>query len=93
MKIPISEQIEAVDGARGYFFGHGYEPRLSLKDELALNAALSTLKWVERHQAELRVLGEFPIEKIEVLTPSEHGSSATSQVGSVEASPLSEGGK
>jgi hypothetical protein len=41
-----------------------------------VRAALSTLKWVERHQAELRVLGEFPIEKIEVLTPQATGLSA-----------------
>jgi hypothetical protein len=56
MKIPLSEQIAAVEGAaRGTWGGREQ-----------LDAALSTLKWVERHQAELRVLGEFPIEKIEV---------------------------
>jgi hypothetical protein len=66
MKIPLSEQIKAV--------------REAINDDWPeLEAALSTLKWVERHQAELRVLGEFPIEKIEVLTPSDHGSSAIAQ--------------
>jgi hypothetical protein len=55
MKIPLTEQIDALDTACR---AHQYDD--------ALRAALSTLKWVERHQAELRVLGEFPIEKIEV---------------------------
>jgi hypothetical protein len=65
-KVTISEQIEAVKAAaRGTEVRH-YE----------LAAALSTLKWVEKHLAELRVLGEFPIEKIEVLTPQATGLSA-----------------
>jgi hypothetical protein len=85
MKVPLSEQIEALKWVQ----------RLGVPSDArtAFEAALSTLKWVEKHLAELRVLGEFPIEKIEVLTPADQGSSATSQVGSVEASPLSEGGK
>jgi hypothetical protein len=84
MKVPLSEQIDAVE----YAADCAAHPL-----DTELRAALSTLRWVEKHLAELRVLGEFQIEKIEVLTPSEQGSSATSQVGSVEASPLSEGGK
>jgi hypothetical protein len=65
MKVPLSEQIAALEivCAQG-------------TSNNGLNAALSTLKWVERHQAELRVLGEFPIEKIEVLTPQATGLSA-----------------
>jgi hypothetical protein len=57
MKIPLSEQIEALERINT---APGWDQ---------IDAAISTLKWVERHQAELRVLGEFPIEKIEVLTP------------------------
>jgi hypothetical protein len=54
MKIPISEQIEALD----HFLGLGsLGPHVDDDDRAALVAAL---KWVERHQAELRVLAEFP---------------------------------
>jgi hypothetical protein len=66
-RVPLSEQIEAVEYAIR---------NASVHDRLELEAALATLKWVERHQAELRVLGEFPIEKIEVLTPQATGLSA-----------------
>jgi hypothetical protein len=69
MKIPLSEQIAAVELA-----GYATEAHRNL-----LNAAIATLKWVERHQAELRVLGEFPIEKIEVLTPHSTAVSAIGQ--------------
>jgi hypothetical protein len=69
-KIPLSEQIEGIERAMDAFAGEKM-PRLE--------AALSTLKWVERHQAELRVLGEFPIEKIEVLTPHSTAVSAIAQ--------------
>jgi hypothetical protein len=55
MKVPLAEQIEAIE----WVIADG-------TTSPPLRAALSTLKWVERHQAELRVLGEFPIEKIEV---------------------------
>jgi hypothetical protein len=55
MKVTLAEQIDAVEWAAAY---HGGDP--------ALEAALSTLKWVERHQAELRVLGEFEIEAVTV---------------------------
>jgi hypothetical protein len=50
-KVPLAEQIEAVEIMARWH-----------RDEFGpdLEAALSTLKWVERHQAELRVLGEFP---------------------------------
>jgi hypothetical protein len=68
MKIPISEQIASVQWALTLDF--------SADTYAALEAALSTLKWVERHQAELRVLGEFPIENIEVMTPQATGLSA-----------------
>jgi hypothetical protein len=67
MKIPLSEQIEALERINT---APGWEQ---------IDAAISTLKWVERHQAELRVLGEFPIEKIEVLTPQATGLSAIGQ--------------
>jgi hypothetical protein len=70
MKVPLAEQIAAVNAAI---------PKVFMYDREALHAALSTLKWVERHQAELRVLGEFPIEKIEVLTPQATGLSAIGQ--------------
>jgi hypothetical protein len=66
MKIPLSEQIAALE-------------YIALADDAELQAALSTLKWVERHQAELRVLGEFPIETIEVLTPHSTAVSAIGQ--------------
>jgi len=52
MKVPLSEQIDAVAVAGG----RCRDPI----NALALNAALATLKWVEKHQAELRVLAEFP---------------------------------
>jgi hypothetical protein len=45
MKVPLSEQIDALERVAG---------------SDALDAALATLKWVEKHQAELRVLAEFP---------------------------------
>jgi hypothetical protein len=70
MKVPLAEQIAALETVVGW---HHDE----FDDQL--RAALSTLKWVERHQAELRVLGEFPIEKIEVLTPQATGLSAIGQ--------------
>jgi hypothetical protein len=60
MKFAIQSQIAAVQTACDK------APAGSLAYKPALEAALATLKWVERHQAELRVLGEFPIEKIEV---------------------------
>jgi hypothetical protein len=68
MKVPLSEQIAAVEHRVGV-----------LPHDVRLAAALATLKWVERHQAELRVLGEFPIEKIEVLTPHSTAVSAIGQ--------------
>jgi hypothetical protein len=72
VKVPLAEQIDAVAAAAtGRCSGH--------LDVVGLHAAISTLKWVERHQAELRVLGEFPIEKIEVLTPQATGLSAIGQ--------------
>jgi hypothetical protein len=54
MKVPLAEQIDAVEflvALRRDENGSTYP---------ALEAAAATLKWVERHQAELRVLGEFP---------------------------------
>jgi hypothetical protein len=51
MKIPLSEQIELLEGL---------EPYQTEINRKRMYAAISTLKWVERHQAELRVLGEFP---------------------------------
>jgi hypothetical protein len=73
MKFAIQSQIAAVQTACDK------APAGSLAYKPALEAALATLKWVERHQAELRVLGEFPIEKIEVLTPQATGLSAIGQ--------------
>jgi hypothetical protein len=70
MKVPLSEQIDAVE----YAADCAAHPL-----DTGLRAALSTLRWVERHQAELRVLGEFPIEKIEVLTPQATCLSAIAQ--------------
>jgi hypothetical protein len=72
-KIPLSEQIDTLTVL---LFSSEH-----MVDEAraAIAAALSTLKWVERHQAELRVLGEFPIEKIEVLTPQATCLSAIAQ--------------
>jgi hypothetical protein len=64
-KVPIAEQIEALEGCLS-MGPSTFEPYIGLPGYMAINAALSTLKWVERHQAELRVLGEFPIAKIEV---------------------------
>jgi hypothetical protein len=69
-RVPLAEQIEAVEFAIG---------RASVFERRYLEAALSTLEWVEEHQAELRVLGEFPIEKIEVLTPHSTAVSAIGQ--------------
>jgi hypothetical protein len=62
MKIPLSEQIAAVE------IMHRWH-----RDEFGpdLEAALSTLKWVEKHLAELRVLGEFPIEAVTVKEAGE----------------------
>jgi hypothetical protein len=71
MKVPLAEQIAAVMNCA---IGEVYAD-----EQHAVAAAIATLKWVEKHLAELRVLGEFPIEKIEVLTPSDHGSSAIAQ--------------
>jgi hypothetical protein len=56
-KVPISDQIEALLATIGPTADRSNR---SFKDADALHAALATLKWVERHQAELRVLGEFP---------------------------------
>jgi hypothetical protein len=56
MKIPLFAQIDAVEYAADAAHPNNDE----------LRAALSTLKWVERHQAELRVLGEFEIEAVTV---------------------------
>jgi hypothetical protein len=55
MKIPLSEQIEAVE-----FTIAIKQPTWCPKTIERLTAAIATLKWVERHQAELRVLAEFP---------------------------------
>jgi hypothetical protein len=77
-KVPIAEQIEALEGCLS-MGPSTFEPYIGLPGYMAINAALSTLKWVERHQAELRVLGEFPIEKIEVLTPHSTAVSAIGQ--------------
>jgi hypothetical protein len=60
MKIPLSEQIAALE----YY-------ALAHPNDAELRAALATLKWVERHQAELRVLGEFPIEAVTVREAGE----------------------
>jgi hypothetical protein len=70
MKVPLSEQIAAAEMALRTMGHRNFD---------AMEAAIATLKWVERHQAELRVLGEFPIEKIEVLTPQATGLSAIGQ--------------
>jgi hypothetical protein len=72
MKIPLAEQIAIAERC---VMGSVRTPR----DRDAILAVVSTLKWVERHQAELRVLGEFPIEKIEVLTPHSTAVSAIAQ--------------
>jgi hypothetical protein len=77
-KVPIAEQIAALEGCLP-MGPSTFEPYIGLDGYKAIAAALSTLKWVERHQAELRVLGEFPIEKIEVLTPQATGLSAIGQ--------------
>jgi hypothetical protein len=70
MKIPLAEQIEAVEIMARWH-----------RDEFGpdLEAAIATLKWVERHQAELRVLGEFPGAEIRVLTPHSTAVSAIGQ--------------
>jgi hypothetical protein len=78
MKVPLSEQIEALEGCLP-MGPSTFEPYIGLDGYKAIAAALATLKWVERHQAELRVLGEFPGAEIRVLTPSDHGSSAIAQ--------------
>jgi hypothetical protein len=69
MKISLADQIEVLERL-------SEEGVCSGTPQKCLTATISTLKWVERHQAELRVLGEFPIEKIEVLTPQATGLSA-----------------
>jgi hypothetical protein len=67
MKVSLEEQISTVERARDYAFDNRRDaPTLSWTERYAIDAALSTLKWVERHQAELRVLGEFPIENVTV---------------------------
>jgi hypothetical protein len=53
-KVPLSEQIATLEVLLYTSDGMADLPHRNLQ------AALSTLKWVERHQAELRVLGEFP---------------------------------
>jgi hypothetical protein len=73
MKFTLADQIDAIELAIEET-GDNRPIERSLRE-----AALSTLKWVERHQAELRVLGEFPIENIEVLTPQATGLSAIGQ--------------
>jgi hypothetical protein len=57
MKVPLSEQIA---------FLEQLEPYQTELGRARCFAALSTLKWVERHQAELRILAEFPIEKLSI---------------------------
>jgi hypothetical protein len=67
----------------------------------AMIAALATLRLFQKYEPELRDLlslcikrdEELPGSEIRVLTPSDHGSSATSQEGSVEPAALREGGK
>jgi hypothetical protein len=57
MKVPLSEQIAALEeiDESGYVdFDRGVQ------------AAIATLRWVEKHLAELRVLGEFPGSTVEV---------------------------
>jgi hypothetical protein len=71
-KVPLAEQIAAVERTLNSVGLHD-------NTQTQVKAAISTLKWVERHQAELRVLGEFPIEKIEVLTPHSTAVSAIGQ--------------
>jgi hypothetical protein len=61
-KVPLSEQIA---------FLEQLEPYQTTLGQTRCHAALSTLKWVERHQAELRVLGEFPIEAVTVREAGE----------------------
>jgi hypothetical protein len=61
MKIPLSEQIEALEIVSWHHDDYAAE----------LYAALSTLKWVEKHQAELRVLAEFAIEAVTVREAGE----------------------
>jgi hypothetical protein len=55
MKVPLAEQIKAMGIALDLAEDHMFDDT-----RRALGAALATLKWVERHQAELRVLGVFP---------------------------------
>jgi hypothetical protein len=66
MKIPLSAQIDAVEISATLLFG-----KIPKNTADALRAALSTLKWVERHQAELRVLGEFEIEAVTIREAGE----------------------
>ena len=66
MKVPLAEQIEAIDSA--LFLA---EEHMQDDTRRALYAALSTLRWVEKHQAELRILGEFPGARI--VTPQATG--------------------
>ena len=66
-KVPLADQIAMLEVVAA----HAEEP--------ALDAALSTLKWVEKHLAELRVLGEFPGSRIEIVTPQATGLSAIAQ--------------
>jgi hypothetical protein len=72
MKAPLSEQIATLQRLIAY-------TDMTPSTRTGVQAALSTLKWVERHHAVLRVLGEFPIENIEVLTPQATGLSAIGQ--------------
>jgi hypothetical protein len=62
-KVPIAEQIAAVEFEAIY----STEVHRNL-----LEAAAATPKWVERHQAELRVLGVFDIEAVTVRE-ADHG--------------------
>jgi hypothetical protein len=74
-RVPLSEQIHAVE----FTIAAKLETWCPITIE-RLSAALATLKWVERHQAELRVLGEFPIEKIEVFHADDTSAAASEKV-------------
>lgn len=55
MKVPLSEQIEAIE------FTIAVKERTWCTITIErLAAAVATLEWVEKHQAEIRVLAEFP---------------------------------
>jgi hypothetical protein len=54
MKVPLSEQIDTLELLLTTVVGMAEIPHKKL------TAALSTLRWVEKHLAELRVLAEFP---------------------------------